>query len=401
MIFNMQWKGYLRSDGRKGIRNNLLVVYLVECAHHVARIITQQFPATSVQLIGFSGCYPNEHADRVMNAICTHPNTGAVLLVSLGCESFNRNTLQQNIIASGRLCHTLVIQHEGGTKKTIDAGVTWVTEALQNMEAVPKADMDVSDLIIGTVCGGSDATSGITANPAVGRVFNRLVENKAIAIFEETGEMIGLEQIISKRGITNELGEELQKSVEKAGWYYTQMGHGSFAPGNADGGLTSIEEKSMGAYCKSGDAPISGLIKPGDLPQKPGLYLMDVVPDGPLKFGFPNINDNSEIVEMIASGSHIILFTTGRGSVVGSAVSPVIKICANPQTYDRMQEDMDINAGRILSGKSTLDDVAGEIFELIQQVAAGVPTCSEKLGHQEFVLTYKTFTPAGPSCLPV
>lgn len=397
----MQWKGYLRSDGRKGIRNNLLVVYLVECAHHVARIITQQFPGTSVQLIGFSGCYPNEHADRVMNALCIHPNTGAVLLVSLGCESFNRNTLQQNIIASGRLCHTLVIQREGGTKKTIDAGVTWVTEALKSMETVPKTDMDVADLIIGTVCGGSDATSGITANPAVGKVFNRLVENRAIAIFEETGEMIGLEHIISKRGITKELGEELQKSVEKAGWYYTQMGHGSFAPGNADGGLTTIEEKSMGAYCKGGDAPISGLIKPGDLPQNPGLYLMDVVPDGPLKFGFPNINDNSEIVEMIASGSHIILFTTGRGSVVGSAVSPVIKVCANPQTYDHMREDMDVNAGRILSGKSTLDDVAAEIFELIQQVAAGAQTCSEKLGHQEFVLTYKTFTPAGPSCLPV
>ncbi len=397
----MQWEGYLRSDGRKGIRNNLLVVYLVECAHHVARIITQQFPGTSVQLIGFSGCYPNEHADRVMNALCIHPNTGAVLLVSLGCESFNRNTLQQNIIASGRLCHTLVIQREGGTKKTIDAGVTWVTEALKSMETVPKTDMDVADLIIGTVCGGSDATSGITANPAVGKVFNRLVENRAIAIFEETGEMIGLEHIISKRGITKELGEELQKSVEKAGWYYTQMGHGSFAPGNADGGLTTIEEKSMGAYCKGGDAPISGLIKPGDLPQKPGLYLMDVVPDGPLKFGFPNINDNSEIVEMIASGSHIILFTTGRGSVVGSAVSPVIKVCANPQTYDHMREDMDVNAGRILSGKSTLDDVAAEIFELIQRVAAGAQTCSEKLGHQEFVLTYKTFTPAGPSCLPV
>lgn len=396
----MTWKGYLRQDGRKGIRNYILVVYLVECAHHVARLITQKFTDKDVQLIGFSGCYPNEHADRVMNALCTHPNTGAVLLISLGCESFKRNVLHENILKSGRPCHTLVIQQQGGTKKTIDAGSEWINKTLLQLEKIPGTDMTVADLTVGTVCGGSDATSGITANPAVGKVFNRLVENKAIAIFEETGEMIGLEEIVSKRGVTPELGMELKKSVQKADWYYTQMGHGSFAPGNADGGLTTIEEKSMGAYCKGGDAPISGLIKPGDIPKKPGLYVMDVVPDGVPKYGFPNINDNAEIVEMIASGSHIILFTTGRGSVVGSAISPVIKICANPQTYQHMQDDMDINAGRILSGLVTIDEVSDEIFELIEKVASGTPSCSEALGHQEFVLTYKTFTPTGPSCLP-
>lgn len=397
----MQWKGYLRSDGRKGIRNYVLVVYLVECAHHVARGITQHFAYDAVQLIGFAGCYPNDHADRIMNALCTHPNTGAVLLVSLGCESFNRNRLQENILASGRPCEIVIIQQQGGTSKSIAVGTEWVGEALQTISTIPKTDMSIEDLIIGTVCGGSDACSGITANPAVGRVFNRLVENNAIAIFEETGEMIGLEKIISQRAITPELGAELKKSIEKAANYYTLMGHGSFAPGNADGGLTTIEEKSMGAYCKSGEAPIAGLIKPGDRPHRPGLYLMDVVPDGPLKFGFPNINDSSEIVEMIASGAHIVLFTTGRGSVVGSAISPVIKVCANPQTYERMQDDMDINAGAILSGNSTLDTVSNEIFELIQEIASGKLTCSEQLGHQEFVLTYKTFTPIGPSCLPV
>jgi altronate hydrolase len=179
------------------------------------------------------------------------------------------------------------------------------------------------------------------------------------------------------------------------------MGHGSFAPGNADGGLTTIEEKSMGAYCKSGNSPISGLIKPGDIPNKPGLYLMDVVPDGEPRFGFPNISDNAEIVEMIASGSHMILFTTGRGSVVGSAIAPVIKICANPETYERMQDDMDIDAGKILFNKASLDDVGNEIFTLIQAVAGGEKTCSESLGHQEFILTYKTFEPIGPGCLPV
>ncbi|WP_316836015.1 UxaA family hydrolase [Pedobacter nutrimenti] len=397
----MKWKGYLRKDGRKGIRNQIVVVYLVECAHHVAREISGRFKENAAQLIGFAGCYPNAYADRIMNALCTHPNVGAVLLVSLGCESFNRKRLAENVAASGRPVHTIVIQDAGGTRKAIEEGERWLRLAVDIVKLVPRVSMSVDELVVGTVCGGSDATSGITANPAVGSAFNRLVANKGIAIFEETGEMIGLEKIMSSRAVSPELAVELRASVEKAARYYTLMGHGSFAPGNADGGLTTIEEKSMGAYCKSGDLPISGLIKPGDRPLKPGLYLMDVVSDGDPKFGFPNINDNAEIVEMIASGCHLILFTTGRGSVVGSAISPVIKICANPQTYQRMAEDMDIDAGCILNGVATIDEVGDEIYEDILAVAAGKQTCSEQLGHQEFVLTYKTFNPIGPSCLPI
>ena len=392
--------GYLRSDGRKGIRNIVLVAYLVECAHHVSREIIMNFYNQPVHLIGFGGCYPNTYADRMMNALCTHPNVGAVLLVSLGCESFNRNRLQENIAASGRPVKLVGIQSTGGTKKSIADGVVFIKTALEEIKKVPVLKININELIVGTVCGGSDATSGITANPAVGRAFDILTSLGGTAIFEETGEMIGLEDVMSKRAITPELAKELKRSVEKAAKYYTIMGHGSFAPGNADGGLTTIEEKSMGAYCKSGNSPISGLIKPGDIPPQGGLYLMDVVPDGEPRFGFPNPNDNSEIVEMIASGAHCILFTTGRGSVVGSAISPVIKICANPETYQRMRDDMDIDAGRILNNEATLDEVGDEIFDKIIAVAKGEVTCSEFLGHQEFVLGYKTFEPAGPTCLP-
>ena len=145
---------------------------------------------------------------------------------------------------------------------------------------------------------------------------------------------------------------------------------------------------------------ISGLIKPGDVPPRGGLYLMDVVPDGGLRFGFPNISDNTEIVEMIASGAHVTLFTTGRGSVVGSAISPVIKVCANPDTWRRMGDDMDVNAGRILEGAANLDEVGREIFECVVKTSAGAHTRSEALGHQEFILTYKSFDPIGPQCLP-
>jgi altronate hydrolase len=267
--------------------------------------------------------------------------------------------------------------------------------------------MGVDELIVGTICGGSDATSGITANPAVGRAFDRLVAGGARCIFEETGELIGCEQIMAARAARPQLAPTLIACVEKAAHYYTAMGHGSFAPGNAEGGLTTQEEKSMGAYSKSGNSPIAGILKPGDVPPTEGLYLLDVVPDtfapdGTVspRWGFPNISDIQEIGELIACGAHLTLFTTGRGSVVGSAISPVIKICANPDTYRRLSEDMDVNAGRILEGTASLEDVGDDIYHLVTRIAAGEPTASERLGHQEFSLVYKSFAPLGPECLP-
>lgn len=392
--------GYLRTDGRKGIRNVVLVAYLVECAHHVARAIVTRSDDSEVQLVGFPGCYPNEYAARLTAALATHPNVGGVLLVSLGCEGFNRRALAQVVADSGRPVETLIIQQEGGTRATIASGVEAARRIRAIAAAAPRVPMAVSELVVGTICGGSDGTSGITANPAVGRAFDRLVAEGATCIFEETGELIGCEQVMASRAVTPELGAAIEAAVAKAERYYTTLGYGSFAPGNADGGLTTQEEKSLGAYSKSGASPISGLIKPGDVPHRGGLYLMDVVPDGEVRFGFPNIADNAEIVELIASGSHVILFTTGRGSVVGSVISPVIKICANPETYDRMADDMDVNAGRILRGEASLDDVGAEIYQLVGSVAAGALSKSEELGHQEYILTYKAFDPIGPACLP-
>ena len=393
-------KAVLRSDGRKGIRNIVAVVYLVECAHHVAREVQSPFREQGVHLLGFGGCYPNEYSFRMLRSLCTHPNVGAVLLVSLGCEGFNRKGLLEAIRETGRPAELLVIQQTGGTRSTIQAGRNWVQNTIKELASAPLTSMSMSELVVGTVCGGSDGTSGIAANPAIGRTFDRLVMEKAICIFEETGELIGCEQIMASRAVTPELGEILNNSVAKAGRYYAILGHGSFAPGNADGGLTTQEEKSMGAYSKSGSSPISGLIKPGDIPRIGGLYLLDVVPDGDVRFGFPNINDNAEIAELIACGSHVILFATGRGSVVGSAISPVIKVCANPETFRNLPEDMDVNAGRILEGLAGLDEVGDEIHNLITQVADGQPTASEALGHQEFVLGYKSFEPIGPTCHP-
>lgn len=396
----MTLRGYLRSDGRKGIRNTIVVGYLVECAHHVACEIAIPFRENDVHVIGFPGCYPNSYAEQMMERLCTHPNVGAVLLVSLGCESFNKYRLEHAVRESGRPVRTIVIQATGGTRKSVAEGRAFVAEQRAVLDAMQTVPMAVSELIVGTICGGSDGTSGITGNPAAGRAFDLLVADGAACIFEETGELIGCEHIMAARAVTPALGRELEASVAKAARYYAALGYGSFAAGNAEGGLSTIEEKSMGAYAKSGSSPIAGLIKPGDIPPRGGLYLLDVVPDGEVRFGFPNINDNAEIAELIACGSHAILFVTGRGSVVGSAISPVVKICANPETWRRMEDDMDIDAGRILEGRATLDEVGHEIRDLVLGLADGRRTRSEELGHQEFILTYKTFEPIGPACLP-
>lgn len=393
------FSGYLRPDGRIGIRNVVVVVYTVECARMVADSIARSYDDAHV--IGFGGCYPSEYAHRMLERLCTHPNVGGALLVSLGCEGFDRDALADTVAASGRPVSTVVIQESGGTRAAVQAGQEWLAHVRPTLDAVPRADMSITDVVIGTICGGSDGTSGITANPVVGRVFDRVVAAGGTAIFEESGELIGCEQHMAGRAVTAELGDEIVARIGKAAGYYAAMGHGSFSPGNADGGLTTLEEKALGAYSKSGSGPIHGVVTPGQHVPGPGLYLLDVVPDGDLRWGYPNINDNAEIAELIAAGAHVVVFTTGRGSVVGSAISPVVKVCANPETYRRMSDDMDVDAGRILEGRASIDDVADELLDVIAATAAGTPTASEAIGHREFVLTYKSSEPTGPSCLPV
>ncbi|WP_396600637.1 UxaA family hydrolase [Algibacter sp. R77976] len=391
-------KGYLRKDGRKGIRNIIVVAYLVECAHHVARQIVASFAGQDVHLIGFSGCAPNEYAYKMMQNLCTHPNVGAVLLVSLGCENFKRHQLAKYISESCRPVEKLVIQENGGTLSSVEQGKSIVNTFKSELKNVEHVDFEVSDLVVGTICGGSDATSGFTANPSIGKAFDQLVAKGAICMFEEPGELIGCEHLMAERAENEALGKELVACIEKADNYYKAMGHDSFSEGNAVGGLTTIEEKSLGAYSKSGSLPIKALIRPGEIPTASGLYFMDVVPDGPPLWGFPNINDNAEIVEMIASGCHIILFSTGRGSVVGSAISPVIKVCGNPKTYQNLSGDMDVNAGKIITEGASLDALGDEIVGLIKAVVNGNKTKSEQLGHQEFSLGYKYFQYGKKNC---
>jgi altronate dehydratase large subunit len=394
-------RGYLRQDGRKGIRNYLVVAYLVECAHHVARKIASPYEEEGVQLIGFPGCYPSDYAGRVMTDLCTHPNVGAVLLISLGCEEFQRKKLKAAIEASGRSVELLTIQGSGGTAGTTQLGRAWVEARLAELKTAPSIPLAFSDLVIGTKCGGSDGLSGVTINPAVGHGVDLMVDAGATVMFEETCELIGCEEHMAGRAVSPDLGEALRQAVRKADSYYTDLGHGSFGGGNIKYGLSTLEEKSLGAYAKSGSRPISGVIKPGVRAPHPGLYLMDTVNDGPVRYGIPNINDTQTITEMVASGCHLIIFTTGAGSVVGQALSPVIKGVSNSRVFQRMEGDMDVNGGTIADGIETVEDVGRHVVAAVIAAASGEPTKSEALGHQEFVLSYKTYEPLGPGCLPV
>jgi len=387
-ITDTMWQGYLRPDGRKGVRNLVLVVYTVECASHVAHAIAAGEPDTHV--IGFPGCYDNAYAIRLMLALARHPNVGAVLAVGLGCEYTQPEQIAARARESGRPADWFYIQQSGGTAASIEKGKHIVAGLRDEIAHAPRVAMSVSDLVIGAECGGSDATSGIAGNPAAGRFFDRLVDAGGTAIFEEIVEMIGLRQVLFERAAYGVAGEQLAAAYDKAVEYCQSVRQYSVSPGNFAGGLTTIEEKSLGAFSKCGSRPIQGVIKVAETPPCPGLWLLDSVPDPHfMQFGYTNPNDTEGIMDLIAAGSHIILFVTGRGSVIGSPIAPLVKITGNSETYRKLVDDIDFDAGRLLCGDRTLDELADELLTLVIDVAAGALTKPERLGHREYFITYK------------
>jgi len=383
------WQGYLRSDGRKGIRNIILVVYTVECASHVAHAIGRD--EDDVHVIGFPGCYDNQYAIRMILALGRHPNIGAVLAVGLGCEYTQPAKIAQSVRESGRPADSFFIQENGGTAASIAHGKEIISRLRAEMNSqVQMVPMTWSDLIVGSECGGSDGTSGLAGNPAVGGFFDLLIDRGGSAIFEEIVEMIGLRHILDARAASPRARTQLLSAYDKAERYCREVRQYSVAPGNFAGGLTTIEEKSMGAFAKSGSRQIQGVIRVAERPPHNGLWLLDSVPDPHfMQFGYTNPNDTEGIMDLICAGSQIVLFVTGRGSVIGSAVAPLIKVTGNTITYNRMHDDMDFNAGRILSGEISLQSAAEELASLVQAVAAGQQSKPEALGHREYFLMYK------------
>jgi altronate dehydratase large subunit len=388
-MLSRTWQGYLRNDSRKGIRNHLLVVYTVECASFVAQEIGKGEP--DVHVIGFPGCYDNDYAIRLMLALATHPNIGGVLCVGLGCEYTQPQRIAESVRQSGRPAESFFIQENGGTRSSIALGKEKIASLRARADAgAIKTPMTWSDLIIGAECGGSDGTSGLAGNPVVGRAYDRLVESGGTAIFEETVEMIGLRDIMIARAASPSAAAQLAAAYDKAFNYSKAVRQCSVAPGNFAGGLTTIEEKSMGAFAKGGSKPIEGVIRVSERPPHPGLWILDSVPDDHfMQFGYTNPNDTEGIMDLIAAGSQIVLFITGRGSVIGSPIAPLIKITGNPRTYSNMTGDMDFNAGRVLTGELSMDEAGVELLDLIASVASGQLSKPELLGHREFFLMYK------------
>lgn len=388
-VFGRQWTGWLRPDGRKGIRNLVLVIYTVQCAAHVAHAIAAG--EEDVQVIGFPGCYDNQYAIRLVLSLARHPNVGAVLSVGLGCEYTQPARIAEAVEKSGRPAASFFIQDVGGTRSSTEKGKAIVAELRETIRrTTPRVPMGFADLTLGAECGGSDGTSGLVGNPAVGRLFDRVVDAGGSAIVEEIVEMIGLEDIILARAADDRARAELAAAYAKAERYCREVRQYSVSPGNFAGGLTTIEEKSMGAFAKSGSRPIQGVIKVGETPPWPGLWVMDSVPDPHfMQFGYTNPNDTEGIMDLISGGSQIVLFVTGRGSVIGSPVAPLVKVTGNSRTYARMEEDMDFDAGRVLAGQMTLDQCADELGGMVADIAAGQPSKPEALGHREYFVMYK------------
>lgn len=383
------WFGYLRSDGRKGIRNTLLVVYTVECASHVAQAVAQG--EADAHVIGFSGCYDNAYAVRLLLALGRHPNVGAVLAIGLGCEYTRPGSIEEAVRRSGRPAESFYIQEHGGTRPSIEHGKTLLQSLRTQMNAlVQRVPMSWSDLTIGAECGGSDGTSGLAGNPTVGHFFDELVDAGGHAVFEETVEMIGLRPVLIARAATSSVAERLSLTYDKAEAYCRSVRQYSVSPGNFAGGLTTIEEKSMGAFAKSGHREIQGVLRVSEQPSGPGLWMLDSVPDEHfMQFGYTNPNDTEGIMDLISVGAQIVLFVTGRGSVIGSPIAPLIKITGNARTFQTMHEDMDFDASGVLTGELTLKQSAKQLAELVARIAAGEPSKPESLGHREYFVMYK------------
>jgi altronate hydrolase len=326
-----------------------------------------------------------------MLALCRHPNVRGVLAVGLGCEYTQPKRIAEVTQESGRPAEWFYIQENGGTRMSVERGKATVRGLLQKIQlSAEMVPMTLSDLVVGAECGGSDGTSGLAGNPVVGAFFDRLVDCGGTAIFEETVEMIGLRQELERRAASPTAAAELLAACDKAVRYCKAVRQYSVSPGNFAGGLTTIEEKSMGAFTKSGQRPIQGVIRVAQSPPKPGLWLLDSVPDDHfMQFGYTNPNDTEGIMDLISAGCQMVLFVTGRGSVTGGPIAPLLKVTGNTRTYERMAEDMDFNAGRVLTGDLSLAGAADELLELIVNTAGGAPTRPEALGHREYFVMYK------------
>jgi len=375
-----EFYGYERPDGSVGVRNHLLVIAPIDCSYEPAKRIAAQVEG-AVAVTQRHGCGLDEMVANTLIGVGCNPNVAGVLLVGLGCETLTSEILAKGIEPTGKPVEIVVCQRDGGTLKTIEKGTRILQGMAQEIAELRREPFSVSKLTLAVECGGSDATSGLAANPATGVAADMLIDEGGTAIFSEPQEMTGTQHILAGRAVNERVAKAIHEMIDRQERRMKAMGVDSrfMSKGNIDGGLTTIEEKSLGAIRKGGTRPIQGVLENSwrrlERPTRGGLWLQDGT-------GW----DVPSVTHMVAAGAQVVAFTTGRGSTTGHAVAPVLKITGNPETYARMADNMDINAGTILDGSESLRSVGERIFKTIVEVASGRKTKAEALGYQDFTV---------------
>src|SRR4030042_183711 len=378
----MNFQGYRRPDWKAGTRNHVLVIPSVGCSQGTAETIARGLKGVTY-LPNILGCgqvgEDRPIVKKTLVGFGTNPNVFAVLIVGNGCEQLSPNEIAEEIKPSGKRVEIIVIQDIGGTRKTIALGKKIVKEMLRDAAQLSREPIPLRELILVTECGGSDYTSGLASTPAVGVACDMLVAAGGTVILSETPELIGAEHLLAKRARTPEMAKQVLDAV--AWWEKEAISSGQNireanpSSGNIAGGITTLEEKSLGCIYKAGTNPLEEVIPYASHPTKKGLVYMDTP-----------AHDIEQLTGMVAGGAQIVLFTTGRGTPLGSPIAPVIKITGNRDTYLKMRDNMDIDVSRILQGKETVSSAGKRVFEEVISVASGKVTKAEKQGQRGFCL---------------
>lgn len=377
--------GYVRADGQVGCRNLVAVIPGVTCAGDVAAAIVRQVSGT-VGFFHHQGCcqLPPD-LDRVTEtliALGCSPNVGAALIVSLGCEGTDIERLYAAVQATGKPTAIIRIQELGGVSAAIKAGIDAAQELVMAISGLQRQPVDISRVTMAIKCGASDTTSGMASNCVIGYVADKLVDLGATVVFGETTEFLGGEHLLARRAVTQEVAQRIYDIVSRMETRANSLGcdmrKGQPTPGNIAGGLSCIEEKSLGAIVKSGTRPIQGVLDyPEMIGNRKGLWIKDTPGREP-----------EILTGMAATGAQFMLFSTGRGAPQGFPTMPVLKICGNPNTFARMPHDMDINAGRIITGEKSIEEVGEETFRAVLALLSGRQTKNETLGYHSSMDIY-------------
>jgi altronate dehydratase large subunit len=375
----MKFLGYERPDGKVGVRNLILVMSVADCSEPIARAIAQKVDG-AISITQHYGCIPGEMVANTLIGIGENPNVAAVLLVGMGCEGMPAHALAKMIKQSQKPVEWITVQDLGGTRNAVAEGTKIVTAMAEQAKKQDRKKFDLSKLVVGVKCGGSDTTSGLAGNPSVGAAADRLVDAGGSVIMSEPIEAVGAEEPLAKKAVNPEVKVQIYKMIadEEKRWTVPGAQMEFMCRGNVEGGLTTIEEKSLGAVHKIGSRPIMGVLRTygaqlDKIPVQKGAYLQDSTHMEPMAMSI-----------MAAAGAQIVIFVSGCGGTFGHAVVPFIKVTGNPEIYRRMPDDMDINAGTVISGEESIDSVGRRIFEEIVAVASGKQSCGEIFGYDNF-----------------